>query len=256
MQFEIGKIYDTGAKDDELELCTDTVFHYCDSIQKVHEHYRVDEDNRFCEIEVLGREISDGEKCGSNKIRIVREITGDELNIMLGKINGNTGIFNTGNYNTGIFNTGNYNTGDWNTGNYNTGDWNTGNYNTGDWNTGYSNTGIFNSCNYSTGAFCNKDEKIRIFNIQSEMTMKEFLGSKYYRALYSAPFTLTGWVYYLENEKDTEDKKALRGYLRRYTYKEACANWWENMTEKNKKIIMSMPNFDKEVFYDITGIEV
>ena len=216
MQFEIGKTYDTGAKDDELELCSNTVFHYCDSIQKVHKHYRVDEDNRFCEIEVLGREISDGEKCGSNKIRIVREITADELNIMLGKINGNTGIFNTGD----------------------------------------RNTGIFNSCNYSTGVFCNKEEKIRIFNIQSEMTMKEFLESKYYRALYSAPFKLTEWVYYSENEKDTEDKKVLGGYLRRYTYKEACANWWENITEENKKIIMSMPNFDKEVFYDITGIEV
>ena len=226
MQFEIGKIYDTGAKDNELSLCSNTVFHYCDNIQKVHEHYRVDEDNRFCEIEVLGREISDGEKCGSNKIRIVREITADELNIMLGKINGNTGIFNTG-------------------------DWNTG-----DWNTGDRNTGIFNSCNYSTGVFCNKKEKIRIFNIQSEMTMKEFLESKYYRAIDSAPFKLTEWVYYSENEKDTEDKKVLGGYLRRYTYKEACANWWENMTGENKKIIMSIPNFDKAVFYDITGIEV
>ena len=226
MQFEIGKIYDTGAKDNELSLCSNTVFHYCDNIQKVHEHYRVDEDNRFCEIEVLGREISDGEKCGSNKIRIVREITADELNIMLGKINGNTGIFNTG-------------------------DWNTG-----DWNTGDRNTGIFNSCNYSTGVFCNKKEKIRIFNIQSEMTMKEFLESKYYRAIDSAPFKLTEWVYYSENEKDTEDKKVLGGYLRRYTYKEACANWWGNMTEENKKIIMSIPNFDKAVFYDITGIEV
>lgn len=221
MQFEIGKTYDTGANDDELELCSNTVFHYCDSIQKVHEHYRVDKDNRFCEIEVLGREISDGEKCGSNKIRIIREITGDERNIMLGKINGNTGYWNTGYGNTGN-----------------------------------RNTGIFNSCNYSTGVFCNKEEKIRIFNIQSEMTMQEFLVSKYYRALYSAPFKLTEWVYYSENEKDTEDKKALGGYLKEYTYKESCANWWAEMTEENKKIIMSMPNFDKEVFYDITGIEV
>ena len=88
------------------------------------------------------------------------------------------------------------------------------------------------------------------------MTMKEFLESKYYRALYSAPFKLTEWVYYSENEKDTEDKKALGGYLKEYTYKEACANWWENMTKENKKIIMSMPNFDKDVFHDITGIKL
>lgn len=66
-QFEIGEAYDTGAKEDELELCSDKVFHYCDSLKNVHRHYSVDPkaDNRFCEIEVLGTEISDGEKSGS-----------------------------------------------------------------------------------------------------------------------------------------------------------------------------------------------
>lgn len=88
------------------------------------------------------------------------------------------------------------------------------------------------------------------------MTMMEFLGSKYHGALVSAPFILTEWTYYTEEEKDTEDKKALGGYLKTYTYKEACANWWKAMTEENKNVIMSMPNFDKDVFYDITGIKL
>ena len=54
-------------REDELELCSDKVFHYCDSLKNVHRHYSVDPkaDNRFCEIEVLGTEISDGEKSGS-----------------------------------------------------------------------------------------------------------------------------------------------------------------------------------------------
>ena len=323
-QFQVGETYDTGAK--ELRLCSDTVFHYCNSIQQVHAFYRCDEDNRFCEIEVLGEEVTDGEKCGSNRIRIVREIVGDELNALIGRINGNTGVFNTGNrntghYNTGHYNTGHYNTGDsntgysntgcyntgdsntgnrntgsyntgsYNTGHYNTGDSNTGDSNTGDSNTGYSNTGcyntgdsntgnhntgsyntgnhntgnhntgsfntgIFNSCDYSSGIFCSKPEHIRIFNCDSGMTAEEFYESKYYKALMSSSFVLTKWFEYTEKEKDTDEKRSVGGYLKTYTYTEACANWWANMTDENRAIIMSMPNFDSDVFFDITGIKV
>jgi hypothetical protein len=99
-QFEIGKTYDTGAEDNNLKLCTDTVFHYCDSLEKVHQYYNCDKNNRYCEIAVIGKEIGDGEKYGSNRIKIIREIVGDELNILLGKINGNSGLFNTGHCNT------------------------------------------------------------------------------------------------------------------------------------------------------------
>lgn len=35
-QFEVGKIYDTGAKDNEIELCSNTVFHYCNDLRSVH----------------------------------------------------------------------------------------------------------------------------------------------------------------------------------------------------------------------------
>lgn len=293
-QFQVGETYDTGAK--ELRLCSDTVFHYCNSIQQVHQYYRCDQDNRFCEIEVLGEEVTDLEKCGSNRIRIVREIVGDELNALLGRINGNTGVFNTGNrntgnrnignrntgnrntgshntgsYNAGSRNTGNRNTGNSNIGNRNTGNHNTGSYNTGSYNAGSHNTGdcnagsrntgsynagIFNSCDYSSGIFCSQPEHIRIFNCDSGMTAEEFYKSKYYRALMSSPFVLTEWFEYTDKEKDTDEKRSVGGYLKTFTYKEACANWWANMADENRSIIMSMPNFDPDVFFDITGIKV
>ena len=112
MQFEIGKTYDTGYTEN-LELCSCEVFHFCKSLEKVHEFYsaRVEENNRFCEIEVLGELVEDENKCGSNKIKILREITGEELANLRGLKNGNTGLFNTGNRNTGDYNTGNWNTG-------------------------------------------------------------------------------------------------------------------------------------------------
>ena len=116
-QFEVGKVYDTGADDKKLELCSNTVFHFCRNLEKVHNHYSANpkENNRFCEIEVLGRLVEGEEKCGSNKIKIVREITGQELANLRGFKNGNTGLFNTGNRNTGDWNTCNRSTGLFNT---------------------------------------------------------------------------------------------------------------------------------------------
>ena len=251
-QFEVGKEYKIETKK-SLQLCTDTVFHFCRNIQQVHNYYSClpNEKNRFCEIEVLGDLIEDDEKFGSNHIKIVREIKGKELNILLGIINGNTGIFNTGYQNTGNWNIGYRNTGD-----QNTGDQNTGNWNTGYQNTGYRNTGDWNKCNHSTGFFNTKEQNVTIFNQPSGMTYEEFVNSKYYVALISSDFTLTEWIYYTEEEKkDSIIRQCIGGNLKSYTYQEACKNWWNGMSAKNKKIIMSIPNFDENVFEEITGIK-
>jgi hypothetical protein len=272
MQFEIGKEYKIELNGRKLELCTDTCFHYCNSLRQVHEFYSVLENNRFCEIEVLGEEISDGEKCGSNHIRVVREIVGEELNILKGITNGNTGIFNSGYYNSGNHNSGNRNSGDRNSGYYNSGDRNSGDHNSGRYNSGYynsgsynsgifnsgnRNSGLFNSCDFSSGIFCSIEPKINIFNMPTHMTMREFLNSKYYSAIISSDFKLAEWIPYTEEEMEKdESKKLIGGYLKTYTYQEACRNWWDGMHDENKAIICSMPNFDANVFKDITGIEV
>ena len=294
-QFEIGKEYKIEHDGKPLELCSDTVFHYCDSLQKVHEHYSCNEKelNRFFEIEVLGEEVTDGQKYGSDHIKIVREIMGDELAVMKGMVNGNTGLFNTGdrntgdrntgdgntgNKNTGYWNTGNKNIGNGNTGNKNTGDRNTGNKNTGNGNTGYwntgngntgnrntgdrntgnKNTGYGNTIDYSNGVFCTEpDMNIRIFNKPSGMSLRDFYRSKYYEALCRAPFLLTDWIPYTDEEKKADpEKELIGGYLKEYTMKEAWANWWGKTSEKDKKIIQEIPNFDANIFKEITGIEV
>ena len=181
---------------------------------------------------------------------------------------GNTGIFNSGDRNIGDYNSGNYNsgnrntgdgnTGDGNTGDGNTGDGNTGDMNSGDMNSGDYNSGIANSCDDSNGVFCSEpDENIRIFNKPSGMSLKDFYDSCYWEAMCSVPFNLTEWLPYTKEEIELDhNKELIGGYLKNYTYKEAWANWWSKMTEENKQIIMSIPNFDPEVFKDITGIEV
>ena len=88
------------------------------------------------------------------------------------------------------------------------------------------------------------------------MTMVEILNSDYYIALTSEPLNLTERIGYSPEEKDTSDKKETGGYLRPIPYKEACAKWWSKMSDMNKEIIKSMPNFDADVFFEITGIRV
>ena len=262
-QFEVGGVYDTGYKKEELELCSETVFHFCDRLEKVHEYYDCsNEENRYCEIEVLGELIYDENKCGSNKIKILREITGEELEILKGHKNGNTGLFNSGDRNSGDRNSGDRNSGDWNSGNSNSGYWNSGNFNSGSFNSGNSNSGKWNSgywnkCNGSNGVFCTIEPTIKIFDKDTNMTLEEFIKSKYNKALCSVELKLTEWIWYTEEEmKEYDDKKATKGYLKNYTYKEACANWWSELTEKNRKIIMSIPNFDADKFEEITGIKI
>ena len=279
MQFEVGKEYSTGVADADISLCTNTVFHFCDSLRKVHTHYSVipEEDNRFCEIEVLGALVSDDTKCGSNRIRIVREILGDELNIMRGLTDGNTGVFNSGNRNSGIFNSGDCNSGNcnsgsrnsgnWNSGSRNSGDCNSGSRNSGDWNSGRGNSGSRNSGNWNSGDwnsgncnsgfFCTNSPKLRLFNKETDFTMEEFMKTEWYAVLTSGGFNLTKWRAYTDEEKAQDERKRfISGELITIPYKEACASWWASLSEKDKAIIKTIPNFDANIFAEITGIDV
>ena len=237
-QFEVGQTYHTGYTED-LKLCSCTVFHFCKSIQQVHDYYdvRPDRKNRFCYVEALGEVVESSDKCGSNKIKIVREIKGQELKQLLGLINGNTGLFNTGYRNTGYRNTGDCNTGDCNTGDCNTGDW--------------------NQCDRSTGLFNTKERTVTIFNKDSGFLFDEVRDTEWYYLLRNRPFVLTEWIEYTEEEKEGSIiRQAIGGYLKEYSYKEACQNWWNSYSDEEKEYLAeNIPNFDREIFKEITGID-
>ena len=142
--------------------------------------------------------------------------------------------------NTGYLNTGDWNTGDWNTGNRNTGDRNTGDWNTGDRNTGYLNT--IEPIDY---LFFNKP----CSTPRDELDFPQFFY-----------FDLTEWIY----EADMTDKekeefstyKTTGGYLKKKKYKEAWREAWDKATEEDKKKCLTLPNWDNEIFKEISGIDV
>src|SRR5690606_24926348 len=118
-QYEVGKTYE----EDVIPSVCNKGFHFCKQAKDCFNYYSFDPDNKVAEVLALGEVVEGGDKCCTNKIHIVREITWEEL----------LTIVNTGKGNAGLCNTGNRNTGNWNTGDCNTGNRNAGNRNTGDW---------------------------------------------------------------------------------------------------------------------------
>ena len=56
-----------------------------------------------------------------------------------------------------------------------------------------------------------------------------------------------------KNDNPTEN--GVDGKLIVNTYEDACRRWWDGMTKANKEIIKSIPNFNIDVFCNITGID-
>ena len=175
--------------------------------------------------------------------------------------NNNTGNCNVGDRNVGVRNVGDRNVGDWNVGDYNVGDWNVGDWNVGNWNVGDCNVGVknvgdWNKCDKSTGFFNTvTPNTVLVFN-------KPFPFDKF--SVHPKPswifFDLTEWVsatIMSDQEKlDNPTYKTTGGYLKKYTYKEAWANAYKNATDKDIALTLQLPNFDYDVFKEISGIDL
>ena len=252
-KYEVGKTYKHKGS---IGLC-EAGFHFCSQLKDCFNYYSFNPDNKVAEIVASGEVIVGDDKSVTNTIKIVREISWSEVLELVNTGKANTGLCNTGDWNTGDWNTGNRNTGDCNTGDWNTGDWNTGNRNTGDW-----NTGLFNSCNYSNGLFNSKSPKIYMFNKPTKLTYEE-LQEKHpeaYNLLYYSNFRLTEWIpdYNMSDEEKIAhpEYKTTGGYLKRNDFKEVCQKMWNNFDKTERNKIKKLPNFDKDIFKEITGIEV
>jgi len=60
-------------------------------------------------------------------------------------------------------------------------------------------------------------------------------------------------------EKEKEDNPTYQttgGYLKSYTDKEAWQKSYNETTEEDRKKIFNLPNFDADVFLEISGIDV
>lgn len=167
----------------------------------------------------------------------------------------NSGNLNSGNYNRGVKNSGNFNSG-----NFNSGDNNSGNCNTGDYNSGSWNSGDWNKCNFSNGCFNTMDSKIYLFNKPSEWTYWDWRNSMAYVILSRMQNNLLEYVIWedmTDEEKNSYPEAEITdGYLKKLNKFECSINWWHNLSDEEKAVITAIPNFDKEIFKEITGVDI
>ena len=229
-QYEIGKEYEHKGS---IELC-DRGFHFCKKIADVQNFYNITGENCIlCEIEATGQVIEGDNKCVTDKIKIIREISKEEMYILGNEGSENTGLGNTGNRNTG-------------------------NSNTGDRNTGYSNTGDWNKTNRSSGVFCNEEPKMIMFNKETDMTWEEWRNSEAYDIL--TRNVKSQWIWYDDMTEAEKEKypsaKTCDGYLKEIERSTSSKEWWKQLEMYEKATIIQLPNFDLDIFNDIMEFKV
>ena len=304
----------------------DRGMHFCKKAADCFNYYSFNPENKVAEVIALAdRTVGDGEKCATNHLEIVREISWQEVLEIVNTGKGCTGLCNSGNRNSGNRNSGNrnsgnrnsgnrnsgdwnsgdrnsgnrnsgdwnsgdWNSGDWNSGNRNSGDWNSGNrnsgnrnsgdcnsgnrnsgnrnsgdwnsgdWNSGDWNSGNRNSGDWNKCSFSNGCFNTVEPKIYLFNKPSDWTYRDWLNSDARYLLNQIPGDVLEYVWFEDMtgaEKATHpEAKVTGGYLKQLDNSERGSIWWRGLNDYEKSIIKAIPNFDKEIFKEITGVDV
>ena len=260
--YEVGKTY---AVEGEIKIC-ENGYHFCKKCVDVYDYYS--KPCRICEVSVTGAVQTQGNKSVGRRLKILRELTADEISSLCnsGDCNSgdwNSGDCNSGDWNSGNRNSGNRNSGDCNSGNRNSGDWNSGDCNSGDWNSGNRNSGNRNSGDWNSGnrnsGYCNTTEPtVRLFDHQTDITFSDFKWSRAYGLLCNIPSDCLTWKY---SEYMTDDEKTAHpehettgGFL--YLEKADRQAWWESLSDDSKAAIISMPYFDADKFYKCTNIRV
>ena len=272
-------------EEDVTPSVCDEGMHFCKKAADCFNYYLFDPENKVAEVVAYGTVAEDGDKCCTDKLEIVREIPWAELLEIVNSGNCNSGNRNSGNCNSGDWNSGNRNSGNCNSGDWNSGDWNSGNCNSGDWNSGdwnsgnrnsgncnsgnrnsgncnsgNCNSGDWNKCSFSNGCFNTTSPKIHLFNKPSELTYEGWLNSEACYLLNQIPGDVLEYVW-LSDMTDEEkaahpEAETTGGYLKILDNSECAVIWWRGLSDRQKAIITTIPNFDKIIFKEITGIDV
>ena len=201
----------------QIRIC-DHGFHYCPKLVDCFNYYDFDSKNKVAEIEVIG-DFKDGNngKEVTSEFKIIRELTWFEVLELV------------------------------NIGTDNTGDRNSGDQNSGNWNSGNQNSGYFNTITPDTILVFNKECKVSNWGnaIKPDFIYFDYLT----KFIWSSDMT--------EQEKEEHpEHECLEGYLKKMTYHEAFKYSWENADKEDRKLVLNLPNFDNEIFKEISGIDV
>ena len=92
------------------------------------------------------------------------------------------------------------------------------------------------------------------------MTFEQWRSSDAYRLLNKIDFRPADWIWFYkmsdEEKEQHSEAQTTGGYLKIRDNSDCCKEWWNGLSDKEKDIIKSIPNFDSDKFFEITGIRV
>ena len=97
--YEVGKTYTV---EGEVRIC-ENGYHFCKKCVDVYDYYN--KPCRICEVSVTGAVQTQGNKSVGRKLKILRELTADEISSLCNSGDRNSGDWNSGDCNSGYCNT-------------------------------------------------------------------------------------------------------------------------------------------------------
>jgi len=273
-QFEVGQTY--SLPDGQEPISCKQGFHFCEIAADCFNYYAFDSSNKVAVVEAIGVVVINGDKSCTNVIKVIEEVSWERLLTLVNTGKGNSGHWNSGDRNSGDQNSGDRNSGHWNSGDRNSGDqnsghwnsgdrnsgnqnsghWNSGNQNSGNWNSGNQNSGNWNSGNQNSGHLnSTTPAMIRIFNkdidtsMWSDATITNFFYFDIIRVVFEYEMTK-------EEKEQNKGWESVGGYLKTMDYKEAWQESYRRASQEDRDLVKKLPNFDADVFFEITGIRV
>lgn len=113
---------------------------------------------------------------------------------------------------------------------------------------------------FPADALTQKSTRIHLFNKLSDWTYQDWLDSDARHLLDPMPNDMPVFITLFDM---TDEEKAAhpeagqqRGFLRGENSSSSADVWWRELSDGEKEAIMSIPNFDKTIFKEITGIDI
>ena len=251
MQYVEGGVYEMP----EQPILCQKGFHFCKDLVLTLEYYPVNNDiceNLYAEVEPYGDVVWDEptkHKGCTNKLRILRVIPDHEVKALVDPRNNsgdsnsghsNSGHSNSGDSNSGDSNSGHRNSGHRNSGDRNSGDSNSGHRNSGHSNSGHSNSGHSNSGHRNSGHWNSVDRETGMFNSKPSATIRVF----------NKPCKVSVW------EKANKPDFLYFEVDKTIGYKGSFQASYDKASDADKAKVLKLPNFDADVFFEISGIDL
>ena len=223
-QFAVGETYSLPAG--QHPVACKQGFHFCERAIDCFSYYDFDPKNKVAVVEAIGEIVIAGDKSCTSSLKIIEEVSWENVLTLVNTGRGNSGYSNSGDSNSG--------------------NWNSGDSNSGNWNSGDRNCGYLNSISPDT---------ILVFN--KECKLSDWEGAIVPNFFY---FECTAFVDTYEmtdaEKQQHPEYETIGGYLKTLSYKEAWQESYRKASKEDREKVKKLPNFDADVFFEITGVRV